>query len=97
MSQKVKTLHLSGKLVCASEDEVETIQKYLPDHIRLTRAEPGCLSFQVEQTSDPLVWRVEECFIDQDAFALHQARTRASDWWAATAKIKRDYEISSRP
>lgn len=87
------TVRLKGRLVCRSEAEVETVRAHLPDHIRLTRAEPGCLSFDVLASGDPLIWLVEECFRDTEAFAFHQNRTRGSAWWAATAGIPRDYRI----
>lgn len=86
-------VRLSGFLRCASMAEVETVQRHLPEHISLTRAEPGCISFEVSQTDDPLVWRVEELFTDQAAFDFHQKRTRASEWFDATAAIAREYEI----
>ena len=70
------TVQLSGRLLCRDMAEVAIIQQHLPDHIRLTLAEPGCLSFRVWQSNDPLIWMVEECFTDEDAFAEHQARTR---------------------
>ncbi|MFC7454296.1 putative quinol monooxygenase [Insolitispirillum peregrinum] len=73
------------------------MRTHLPEHVRLTRAEPGCLSFTVSPSDDPLVWQVEECFITREAFEFHQHRTRASSWWAATADIPRDYEIMSHP
>ena len=40
-------VHLSGHLFCASAQERALVEQYLPEHIRLTRAEPGCLSFEV--------------------------------------------------
>lgn len=87
-------VRLTGQLICASAVEVEIVRTHLPEHIRLTRAEPGCLAFTVEQTTaDPLIWRIEERFVDKVAFSHHQSRTRASVWWAATAGIVRDYEI----
>ncbi len=86
-------VRLTGRLICASAGEVEIVRAHLPEHIRLTRAEPGCLAFTVEQTPDPLIWRVEERFQDKRAFSRHQSRTRASIWWTATAGIVRDYEI----
>lgn len=95
MTKKSGTIRLSGKLICASPQEIEIIKKFLPEHIRITKAETGCLSFEVTQTTDPLVWRVEECFTDQKAFEQHQQRTRGSAWWQATLKISRDYKISS--
>ncbi|EJZ21814.1 putative quinol monooxygenase [Rhizobium sp. Pop5] len=56
-------VRLSGQLICASLDEIDIVQKYLPEHIRLTRAEPGCLSFEVTQTEDPMIWRVENVLL----------------------------------
>nr|WP_191856031.1 antibiotic biosynthesis monooxygenase [Agrobacterium tumefaciens] len=88
-------VRLSGFLRCASMEDVELVVRHLPVHIRLTRAEPGCLSFEVSQTDDPLIWRVEELFIDRDAFDFHQKRTRASQWFVATSAIPRDYEITT--
>ncbi|GGA95863.1 putative quinol monooxygenase [Allosediminivita pacifica] len=87
-------VHLNGHLICSSPDELATVETYLPDHIRLTRAEPGCLSFDVTQTEDPMVWRVAECFIDRAAFEAHQRRVKASDWGRATAGIRRAYEVT---
>lgn len=87
------TVRLSGFLRCASAEDAEIVKRHLPDHIRLTRAEPGCLSFEVLQTDDPLLWRVDELFADRAAFDFHQQRTRASAWFTATSTIPRDYEI----
>jgi len=85
------TVHLTGQLRCASRHEADLVRRHLPEHLRLTRAEPGCLAFDVAPTDDPLVWRVEEAFADRAAFRAHQRRTRASAWWTATATIAREY------
>jgi quinol monooxygenase YgiN len=87
-------VRLSGRLICGSLDEIYIIQTYLPEHIRLTRLEPGCLSFEVTQTEDPLIWRVEERFTNRLAFEAHQVRTKASAWGTETGSIRREYEIS---
>jgi quinol monooxygenase YgiN len=87
-------IHLNGHLIAASEAEADLIRRHLPAHIALTRAEPGCISFEVTQGSDPLIWDVAECFTDQAAFDAHQARTRESDWFAATQGIRRAYRIT---
>lgn len=84
---------LTGRLVCATQDEAERVRESLPAHIALTRAESGCLSFEVTQTADPLVWSVAERFVDANAFKAHQARAAASDWAVQTAGIARDYTI----
>ena len=86
-------VRLSGRLVCASEQEAEIVRRHLPEHIDLTRAEPGCVFFDVSPTNDPLIWTVEEHFQDRNSFGSHQERTKASAWGVATAKITRDYEI----
>ena len=86
-------MRLSGWLICADLAEVATIQRHLPDHLRLSRLEPGCLAFDVWQTADPLMWRVEEHFSSAAAFDEHQRRTRGSNWWAATAAIAREYAV----
>ncbi len=88
-------VRLSGRLLCASAEEADVVRRHLPEHVRLTRAEPGCLSFEVTPTDDPLTWRVEERFTDRAAFDAHQRRTRASAWGAATAAIRRDYEVTT--
>jgi quinol monooxygenase YgiN len=87
-------VRLSGLLRCASDAEAELVRRHLPEHVRLTRAEPGCLAFEVTPTDDPLTWRVEERFTDRAAFDAHQRRTRASAWGAATAAIRRDYQLA---
>ncbi len=66
----------------------------LPAHIRLTRAEAGCVSFDVTPTQDPLIWDVCEIFTNRAAFDAHQARSAASNWAAETAGIRRDYTMT---
>ncbi|PYE36002.1 antibiotic biosynthesis monooxygenase [Rhizobium sp. PP-F2F-G38] len=94
MDNKTGRVRLSGFLRCSSMSDVEIVKHHLPEHLRLTSAEPGCLSFDVSQTDDPLVWRVKERFVDRTAFDFHQQRTRASGWFTATSAIARDYTIS---
>ncbi|KMV68124.1 antibiotic biosynthesis monooxygenase [Rosenbergiella epipactidis] len=85
---------LSGFLRCRTPEESQTVSHYLPEHQQLSRAEAGCLSFSVTQTADPLVWRVDESFTDNTAFALHQQRVAGSEWGRKTAGIVRDYKMS---
>ncbi|MCC6309374.1 MAG: antibiotic biosynthesis monooxygenase [Trueperaceae bacterium] len=86
-------VRLTGQLVCKHVDEVATVIEYLPPHASLTRAEPGCLSFEVKQTEDPFIWQVEERFIDAAAFAVHQERVAASEWGRMTSRIERRYVV----
>lgn len=73
------------------------VTAHAPDHIRLTRAEPGCLSFDIAPTNDPMVWEVDETFRDRAALDAHQARTRESDRFTATRTILRDFRIEDLP
>jgi quinol monooxygenase YgiN len=88
-------IRLSGTLICASQEEAALVATHLPEHIRLTRLEPGCLSFEVTQTDDSVIWRVEELFSDGAAFEAHQDRAKASTWGAATRAIRREFQIST--
>lgn len=85
-------IQLIGRLVCRSAAEAAVVATQLPEHIELTRAERGCLSFEVAATDDPLVWTVEERFASEEAFAAHQARVAGSEWGRSTAGIERQYE-----
>lgn len=84
---------LNGYLRCVDAAEAARVREALDTHIRLTRAEPGCISFEVTPTDDPLVWAVAEAFTDREAFTAHQSRASTSDWAAATKGIARDYTI----
>ncbi len=84
---------LNGFLRCRTAEEATIVSHYLPEHRQLSLAEEGCLHFSVTQTADPLVWRVEESFVDQEAFNIHQQRVKASIWGEKTLGIPRDYKI----
>ncbi len=86
-------IHLAGRLICKDEAEAALVAAHLPRHIELSRAEVGCLSFDVPQVA-PLIWEVRESFTDRAAFDAHQTRTKASDWFHQTAAIAREYEIT---
>lgn len=89
-------VHLQGRLICPSADDLGLVLAALPEHMRLTRAEPGCIAFRVEQDADaPLIFHVQERFRDQEAFDAHQARVRTSDWGRLSAHIPRDFVITS--
>ena len=86
-------VRLRGKLVCMSEEERQTVLEHRAEHIRLTRAEPGCLTFDIDDSDDPMVFEVMESFRDRPAFEAHQTRTRHSSWFEATRHILRDFMI----
>lgn len=80
---------LSGHLTCADMGQMMALLTHVEAHVAATRAEPGCLFFEIAQTDDPLVWRVEELFRDAAALKAHRARTRETAWAAATSAIPR--------
>jgi quinol monooxygenase YgiN len=88
-------VRLSGQLLCATEQDAALVAAHVPTHIALSRAEAGCLTFAVVPTADPLIWQVDESFVDQAAFDAHQTRTRASDWYRLTAHIPRQYTATT--
>ena len=54
--------------------KLEATQAALVEHIALTRAESGCLSFEVWPNPDnPHAFHVKGAFIDAEAYAAHQA------------------------
>lgn len=87
---------VSGRLLCTASD-LPIVSRLLPEHVRLTRAEPGCLAFHVVPSpNDPAVYLVDEVFENRAAFEAHQHRTRASAWGRATAHIPREFAIEER-
>lgn len=90
----MENIKLAGQLICQDTNEAAIVEEHLPGHIALTRAEPGCISFEVKRSTSPLVWNVEEVFKDAESFHFHQARVKSSEWGHATASIKRDYAVT---
>ena len=86
-------IHLHGRLICTTPEEAHKVRSHLPLHLSLTRAEPGCLLFEVTETYDPMIWDVKETFRDRASFDAHQERTRNSLWFAATRDIQRDFHL----
>ena len=86
-------IRLSGH-IDVPEERRAAVAEALPEHIRLTRAEPGCLRFEVRcDPRRPGRWLVDELFAGRAAFEAHQARVRASRWGRITEGIPRHYRI----
>jgi quinol monooxygenase YgiN len=86
---------LTGFLICRSLEEADRVSELLPEHIRQTRSEIGCVRFEVWRSrADPVRYAVYELFTTREAFEAHQIRTEASAWFRATRHIPRDYRIS---
>ena len=88
-----REVRLTGQLVCATPSEAEIVERHLPRHVELTRAEPGCLQFDVWPVPGQLRWTVSERFVDGAAFGAHQRRVADSEWGRATQGIERRYTI----
>lgn len=86
-------LHLNGTLTCKTAQDAELFAAHMPDHIALSRAEPGCLKFEVTQV-DALTWRLSETFTDRAAFEAHGTRTAASAWASVRLDVVRDFQIT---
>lgn len=79
-------------------DDLDAVCAELPNHIMLTRQEPGCLRFEVIQSSDdPTIFHVDEEFSNPDSFKQHQLRVHSSRWGEITSKVERDYEVTGMP
>ncbi|RLK47438.1 putative quinol monooxygenase [Microbacterium telephonicum] len=85
---------LTGLLVCSTREEAELVERLLPDHVALTRAEPGCASFEVTRRPDSLMWEVQERFNSEESFRAHQSRGALSAWGRETAGIERRYTVT---
>jgi quinol monooxygenase YgiN len=88
---------LTGQLICADDAEAARVQAALAAHISATRAEAGCISFEVTATDDPRIWQVDERFDSPAAFDAHQTRAASSAWAFETKGIKRAYTITGMP
>ena len=80
------------------EGRREAIAAALPLHIALTRAETGCLRFDVTPDADVQGrYNVTELFTDLASFEAHQNRVESSDWGEISSGIPRDYTIRDIP
>jgi len=85
-------VYLDGLLVAKSAAHRAVIDLYLDEHIARTRAEPGCLKFEVtEDPKDRNKFHVSEIFDSEESFAAHQTRAKTSEWGAHSEKLERRF------
>lgn len=85
---------LEGKIY-VPQAQREATEAALVEHVALTRAEAGCLSFDVvPDSADPECFSVREAFLGPEAFAAHQSRVANSAWGTLTKDFERQYEVS---
>lgn len=88
-------MRLTGFLRCRTAEEADRVAPHLDEHIRLTRAEPGCLSFEVVRSAaDPACFAVSETYVDAAALEAHRVRAAGTVWATVTAGIPRDYAVT---
>ena len=84
---------LQGYIV-VPEGDLDNVLEELPNHITLTRQEPGCQDFMVKQDlNNPKRFQVYEIFADRKTFQAHQQRVSRSKWGRVTANAERHYDI----
>ncbi|MEM7207314.1 MAG: antibiotic biosynthesis monooxygenase [Pseudomonadota bacterium] len=85
---------LKGHIVIPKADLI-TVREELVTHIELTRQEPGCLVFEIEQDStDEHTFHVYEEFANREAFEAHQDRVKASRWGQVSRNVVRHFEVT---
>lgn len=86
-------VYLDGLLVAHSAAEHALVDLYLEEHIALTRAEPGCLKFEVtEDSKDRNKFHVSEIFETEADFDAHQVRTKNSEWGQISEPLERRFK-----
>ena len=76
-----------------TDDQLALIQNELLVHITLTRQEPGCLAFDIDQATDNKnKFAVFEKFLNLNAFDEHQLWARNSRWGQVTKDVERHYQ-----
>lgn len=86
---------LTGFLICRTLEEADRVAGLLPDHIRVTRSEPGCIACEMLRSmADPVRFAVRQIFATQADFDAHQARLADSHWRRVTGSIPREYVLT---
>ncbi|WP_226621259.1 putative quinol monooxygenase [Alloyangia pacifica] len=88
----MSAVQLTGQMT-APPERCDAVRAAMDEHIRLSRAEAGCLFFELRET-EPGVFEVSELFQNRAAFDAHQDRTRASAWFKITGDLPRDYDVA---
>ncbi|OBT15547.1 antibiotic biosynthesis monooxygenase [Vibrio sp. UCD-FRSSP16_10] len=84
---------LEGHIIVLSQD-LDAVIQALPEHIKMTQAELGNITFQVSQSiHHPLRFDVYEEFVDSSAFEFHQRRVKQSKWGKITTNVIRHYTL----
>ena len=89
----MKKIILSG-YVSVPEVDLEGVRRALPGHISATRAESGCIVFEVKESElESGRFDVYEEFELMAAFETHQKRIKDSEWGTVSMGATRHYTI----
>lgn len=89
---EAETVYVSGYLD-VPEADLKFVKLALPTHIRLTKQEPGCISFRVSQDETlPTRFHVFETFASKAACRRHQDRMKNSEWAIISKNTQRHYD-----
>ena len=84
---------LKGFIIVPDSD-LPSVLEELPNHMTMTRREPGCLMFEVLRDSNSEHrFNVYEEFDSQASFDSHQDRAKRSKWGAVSSNVERHYTI----
>ena len=73
-------------------NDFDKVLAELPNHIKLTRQEEGCVVFKVEQDkNDSYRFNVYEEFVNKESFEAHQERVKESQWGWVAKNVQRNY------
>ncbi len=77
------------------EEELAEVAAALPKHRDLSRAETGCLVFEVSQDeADPCKFNLYEQYTSAEAFDFHKNRSANSDWAGISQNVERVLKIT---
>jgi (4S)-4-hydroxy-5-phosphonooxypentane-2,3-dione isomerase len=72
---------------------VDQYLKHIAEMAQISLSEPGCLRYDILQdNTDPTVFGLYECFVDEAAARAHQAAP-AHNWWR---EVSRDWYDGER-
>ncbi|MEE9455100.1 MAG: antibiotic biosynthesis monooxygenase [Paracoccaceae bacterium] len=86
-------VYLDGLLVAETAAQRAVVDLYLDEHILLTRAEPGCLKFEVTKDEKRAgYYHVSEIFQSEEDFDFHQNRAKDSEWGQVSTPLERRFK-----
>ncbi len=84
---------ITGYLQVPAE-ELSSVAEALPTHQDLSRAEPGCLVFEVSRDeADNCRFHLYEQYDSAEAFEYHKARAASSEWSTISRNVERHLTI----